>query len=232
MRANPYCFALLLSLLFTPSLFSQASANDPIDVKIRTVRLSGLYNGPEYKPDELLYNDGSPFLLPDWMKGTVTYGNTRYSNVELMYDVLKDQLLLKHFDGSSRIQLVKERVDSFSLGNKRFVHLTPIKAKSLGMEPGFYEILFEKDLVLLKKYKKNTQLNTQTGSAAYDVFTKYSYFLFSGSGVNPISGKKNFLKLIGATARLESTLRAKGLNFRKNKDQYMINALSLTDQLQ
>ncbi len=232
MRANPYCLALLLSLFISPSLFSQASTNDPKDIKIRTVRLSGLYNGPEYKPDELLYNNGSPFFYPDWTKGSVDYNGTNYKGVELMYDALKDQVLLKHFDGSSRIQLVKEKVDSFSLGDKSFLNLHLVNAKTLGLEAGFYEKLYDGNLVLLKKYKKNTQLNTQSGTAVYDVFTKYSYYLLDGSGVKSISGKKDFLKLIGASGKVESALRERKLNYRKQKDEYMITALNLIHQMQ
>ena len=51
-------------LLLSQLLYSQLATVEDIKKKYEVVtkQISGLYNGPKYQPDAVLYDEGTPFL--------------------------------------------------------------------------------------------------------------------------------------------------------------------------
>jgi hypothetical protein len=92
---------------------------------------------------------GHPYLIQDWTAGTLkTIDGKQYENVELKYDLNRDELSIRKRGTSQVIALFNEKVESFSLQERQFI--------MIGSEDGnrFYEKLVDGDKLLLVHRKK------------------------------------------------------------------------------
>jgi hypothetical protein len=63
------------------------------------------YNFYDYAPN--YFESGDAFFLDkNWISGNVNYGGTIYNQVPLKYDLIKDELIVQHFDKLSSINLI------------------------------------------------------------------------------------------------------------------------------
>lgn len=227
---------LKILLLFTGFLstyrsYSQLSTVEDIKKKYEAVtkKISGLYNGPKYLPDAVLYDEGTPFLYSYLQPGTVEYDGKKYTDTELLYDLVKDELVLLHYNGSARIQLIKSKVEAFTIAERSFIHIKAEKSKDWGINEGYYEVIHQGKDLLLKKNLKILQTSYTSHSGRVDVFDRQKFFLVRNGKANQISSRKNFLSLIGKSD-IDSKLRKSGITYRANQEEYMKQALQQTEQ--
>jgi hypothetical protein len=121
---------------------------------------SGIINGPQYKV-ELQGRRSNPFFGEGEVNGIVHFDGKLYS-VPLIYDIYKDELVVKHLAQSGRawfIQLDKKRVDEFVLSGRLFRNF----------DRGYHEVLFDgNNFVVLAK-------RTKTYEVRKSVFNYYEF---------------------------------------------------------
>jgi hypothetical protein len=227
---------LKILLLFTGFLstyrsYSQLATVEDIKKKYEVVtkQISGLYNGPKYQPDAVLYDEGTPFLYSYLQPGTVEYDGKKYTDTELLYDLVKDELVLLHYNGSARIQLIKSKVESFTISERSFIHVKEDKSKDWGINEGYYEVIHKGKDLLLKKNLKVLQTSYTSHSGRVDVFDRQKFYLVRNDKANQVSSRKSFLSLLGKTD-IDSKLRKSGITYRANQEEYMKQALKQTEQ--
>lgn len=211
--------------------YTQLSTVEEIKKKYEVVtrQISGLYNGPKYQADAVLYDEGTPFLYSYLQPGSVDYDGKHYTDTELLYDVVKDELVLLHYNGSARIQLIKSRVEAFSLAGKNFINVKADKSNEWGLNEGYYEVIHRGNNLLLKKNLKVLQTSYTSQNGRVDVFDRQKYYLVKNGKANQISGRTSFLSLLGTTD-IDSKLRKSGITYRSNQEEYMKQALQQTEQ--
>jgi hypothetical protein len=105
--------AFVLFIFFSVDGYSQSVASLTDLQKQETSSLlangqSFLYNGYnfyDYAPNYFEKGDAF-FLNKNWISGNVNYGGTIYNQVPLKYDLIKDELIVQHFDKLSSINLI------------------------------------------------------------------------------------------------------------------------------
>lgn len=225
-----YCFLLLLVAGY--SSFGQWSS--PIELK-RSVRTltkenSGLFNGIEYEPHPVIFTDGHPFFqLPSLQKGSVTYNGDTYEDVELMYDLVKDELVIGHFNGYSRVQLIKEKVDSFSIGELQFIHARE-NSSIAGLLPGYYQLLYSGKMTLLQRIRKTFQVYYRGSNSGVDVFENTDLLLVKEGQAHSVNRKKTFLNQLPLKEMIIQQLRSRNIHYKDSPIQYMQQALIILDQ--
>ncbi|MEM9142874.1 MAG: hypothetical protein AAGA86_07795 [Bacteroidota bacterium] len=102
------------------------------------------------------------FPSPNFMLGSVVFNGLPYYSVNLKYNVYEDELLMKIANrlGGEILQVYKDKVNSFAMGNHSFVKIEPRKTSNKTIESGFYEILLE--LTVSDLYKKHRKRLTDT----------------------------------------------------------------------
>ncbi|MGZ5245935.1 MAG: hypothetical protein ACXWV5_02575 [Flavitalea sp.] len=222
---------LISGLYYSQDAFTQLATVDDIRKKyeVATSRISGLYNGPKYQADAVLYDEGTPFLYPYLQPGSVHYDGSNYEGIELLYDLVKDELVLLHFNGSARIQLVKPKVSSFTIAGRNFINVDIDKSKNWGLSEGYYEVIHKGKFLLLKKNIKLLQTSYTSRSGRVDVFDRQKFYLVKDGKSNQVSGRKDFLSLLG-NSDIDSRLRKSGITYRSNQEEYMKQALKQTEQ--
>ena len=156
-------FVLTLASL-TSKLLAQLSVDDSFFYKksiANTIALyhktsgnqTALYNGVPYAGYNFGFEKGHPFFYSDVpQNGSIVYDNVLYTDVNLRYDEISKVVLLHQIN--RQIQLHTEKINSFTISNHQFIHITTNNIAQEELASGFYEILYDGAVTLLKKNTK------------------------------------------------------------------------------
>ena len=186
-----YLFFLALSLtVHSQSVERIESVYDWFDSSIGQEN-SGLYQGVLYYEEYNMINENHRFFeSEDFVLGKVVYHGQPYFNAKLKYDLFKDQLLTTPSYASSAlvIQLEKEKIEGFSLANRRFIRVdNTIRTGKLG----FCEVLKQEANVLLLKKHRKTEKETIKNDIVFNEFlSKNSYYVMRNDSIFSVNSRK------------------------------------------
>lgn len=193
-----------------------------------------IYNGKVYYRTHPRFIEGGHafFLASQYQTGTVTYEGYTYRNVELMYDIIREELLLQHFDKGTDIILNPEKVDAFSFLNHNYINIKEPEAKKNDLLQGYYDILYQGKISLLaKRSKMATEKISQTGSE-WSVFQYNRYYLLKDSVYTLLKNKKSLTKLLKSTqSQNQQYIKSNQLNFRNDTENAMLNLVRYHDSI-
>ncbi|MEW7291507.1 hypothetical protein [Aquimarina sp. 2304DJ70-9] len=157
---------------------------------------TGLYNGKQYVDLDInrIHDNKNAFFLSDKvMNGSVMYDGQTYHNIGMKYNLEKDILLVTLKSGTtvSIIQLIRDKIDEFTIDGYRFIRITDILEDNTSIN-GFYEVLVEdSSFSLLKKNKKNRRKNIQAGRLlSYEFASANSYILLMNKKYKKVTTAK------------------------------------------
>ncbi len=176
---------------------------------------SGLYVGSQYIMYNSLENE-HPFLFEDWKDGWVVYNGVSYNNVQVLYDIRYDQVVIENFSGV-HLQLIRENISSFSIGSRKFVRIINSK-----IQDGFYEILGNTTTKVYAKRKKKFIETLKNTEIHREFEEKSTVFINSKGSYFSIKKKSELLKVLGDKKEiLQKFIKAKKLKFRSENDIIM-----------
>jgi hypothetical protein len=158
-----------------------------------------LISGPEYADKTLRYHrrEGFPyFLQPDPQPGSVYYNNHPFSQQQLAYDVLLDQVVLQFPGSPYRLRLLNERVRSFTIGPHQFVRLVADSASGNVLRTGFYEVLTEGPVQVLARRAKRLQEKREQDFINAELIVTDKLFVKKADRFYPITNKSSLLRLL------------------------------------
>ena len=204
--------------------FSQATSVKPIEIYKKELGSQyGLYNGPVYKLLTNLKTGHAFFRTDSLMNGSVAYDGFLYQGVPLMLDEMNDELVTIDFGKKNLIQLVKQHVSYFSIGNDRFVKKKP------GETEGYYQQLYAGRSELLKKEIKRSIIRFDQ-DRTIDAHTFY-YVLMEGA-MSRVRNKQSFLKLLGEHRKtVDRYLRRNNLRYKTAPNEYLTRGVKHYDEL-
>lgn len=190
-----------------------------------------LYNGEIHYPHPKFKNGGhASFINSNYTKGTIVYDGLMYKSMSVMYDLVRDQLLLLNADSSGGIVVQSEHVDRFSLHNHNFIN---IKSGTVpkNIAPGYYDLLYDGRITLLaRRIKKVTENVTQY--IEKEVEQTVSYYLLKDSVYTRIKGKQDLVTLLKATKNEnQDYIKANKLDFNGNREEAFLRLVSFHDSL-
>ncbi|HEX8377055.1 MAG TPA: hypothetical protein VF602_04505 [Pedobacter sp.] len=196
-----------LTAFYTESLYTEAP----------------IYRGKiYYKYPFKITNNGHTYFLEDkFIKGTIQYDGKFYSEINLLYDILLDQLVLRYLDNYSSIILLQENVSNFSILNYDFINIRDSKNPSL-MPNGYYNSLYKSgNVLLLAKRSKTVKKSVESGAVIYNVLPVDTYFVLKDGAVEKANNKKAFLKQFKRAGN-QQYLKSKNLSYRKDRENWII----------
>lgn len=231
-----FCFFLFTQL---PAISLAQSFNDQhffakVQENLRQYYLYNLnsgapiYNGRIYRPESRLDENGHTLFTNDkFSDGWITYQGIRYEHVKLMYDLVLDQLILLNFDEVGGIIVVKDLVDSFSVHKHTFINL-PFGEK--GIQPGYYDLLYDGRLKLLAKRNKKISETTNQYKVVRKVSQQNKYYLLQDGAYVSVKNLKALLKQLPKKHIQYSTfIKEQNLNIKKDKEHAMVSLLKFCD---
>jgi hypothetical protein len=185
----------------------------------------GLYRGMQYVDYDYTVQKGQPFYGPDSIRvGTVWYNGIRYDQVRMLYDLVKDQLVINDPYRVYKISLFMEMVDSFTLDDHRLIKLRDTLAASW-MRNGYFEQLYRGRILLLKREQKAVHENLVISSDNIRLFIdgSTSYYLKISGGYHPVNSKREVFNLFkDRRSEVRRLIRKSKLSWHDEKEKVLL----------
>lgn len=230
-------FAFFSCFLYGQDTVSAADPRKPlIDTTIAlyhqfTDKQSRLYNGPEHIPYSPALEGHAYFLDKLIHTGTVVYDGIIYNNVKMQYDLIRDYLVIVHFDGFFRMNLVTEKVKEFSFNGHQYVRLEKDSVNGLPFADGFYDKLYSGSMTVLTKRTKRIE-ETVTDRLIQKVVEKDFYYVYNGKKYIHVRSFKSLLDIVKDRSKeVRQYLRKNKIRYRKERENAIVKAIEYYDSL-
>lgn len=171
------------------------------------------------------------YLADQYFKGSVSYESQTYFDVDLKYDLFKDQLVLKPSIESNYVgvNLVPQKIDFFYISDKKFVNLSTIKSSVPSFIKGYYQEMRLKEgaFFYIKYYKEMREVIND--NHLFKVFDERNTFILNYENVYyPVENKKDLIKILPNYKSEISEYYSKNKNLEKSdKVKFMENLMRL-----
>lgn len=153
---------------------------------------------------------GSPYLLENWEKGSVTVASgKKFENLDLKFDQVINQVIFQDADGN--MKAFSQPIVAFTIGKDASEHLF-----KRGLDGIFYEQLVEGKVTLWKKNHKTIIDEKPYGSASIqrNVLNNNTYYVGEIAQLTRIKNdRKSVLELLSdKAAEVEAYMKKEKLN--------------------
>jgi hypothetical protein len=201
---KPQLLLLLPLLLFTTSPVHSQSKSEEASLYNWFDDIVGKEN-PEINNGTLYVNIYGPtnnnhnfYNTNEYIKGDLSYGGQDFYTINLKYDIVTDELILKRVGDYNYldINLIKKKIESFTINNRTFLNLDNILKTAENKLGGFYEQnLIGNDFTFYIKHHKKFQKNLTTGSIVYEFSEDNSYYIEQKNIFYNIASKNDLITI-------------------------------------
>jgi hypothetical protein len=176
--------------------------------------------------------EGTPFLFDNWSSGLIVMiNNDSIGDYDLKYDIFEDQLVVLSKRNDQPMIPLQTVIRSFSLLDSIgiehvFVNTHPDERQPEIKREGFFEVLYQGRMQLLKKHKKYFVKADFEGAynsgKRYDEFrnevSRYYLLKPGGTFIELKKGKKGILKSLDDDGTYAGIVKDNKLDLRNEKD--------------
>lgn len=197
-----------------------------------TILSPHLYNGPRYHIYDSRSKDHQFFELEDWSEGSIYYDGQLFESVPMLYDIVKDKVVIKYIERSGLIQLQSERIKRFSYINHQFIRIEENKEAGIDLSTGFYDLLYEGKTQVLARRMKQRQEQIENNRVNVYFLPKTLFYIKKDGIYHPIHSKRAALNIFDDQKKaLKKHLREQHINYRKAKEKALVQMATKYDQL-
>ena len=232
-----FCAQLLLFVgIVTFGQESSDSSSTPGRVPIKVYynalgEQSPLYNGREYVEYSGTIQVGHPFYnTTEFTKGSIVYEGMLFNDAFILYDIVKDKVIIRHFNQIFRIDLPVEKIQEFHILNHHFIRLYPDSAGVF--EEGFYDKMYEGKTKLYIMRRKLIA-EERTGTDLLRVAEQKDIFYIHKEGTyHAVKTQKALLNVLSNRSdAIRQHLRKNGIKFRKAPEAAVLTAVQYYDRV-
>lgn len=223
-------FLLLTGI--TQTVFSQTDTLSTPVYASRTATDAGdpLFNGREHINYLSSIEGFAYYQSPEWQTGTLVFQDIAYRNLLLKYDLVADELIVRHINGFTGVALFTPRIQSFVIGNRRFVYLSFVAGSSL--QPGIYQELSKGKLSLYAKHSKSIKETVSLGGIERQFIDRNNYYVFLGGNYYPVRKEKDMMDLIQEKRNeIKAFLKESGIKYKADPEAALKKIVDYYNQL-
>jgi len=178
-----------------------------------------LYSGPEY------FNYARPyfkrtghqfFLSTELQNGSVYYNGHHFTGQKLLYDVVRDQVVLEHATSPLTLSLINHNVRYFFVGNHHFTRLVADSLTTGLPGTGYYEVLVDSTVQLLAKRSKRMQEKVDQGHVNAEFISTDRLFIRKAGVYYGVRKKSSVTRLFTDHSRqVQQYIQDNKLRFKK-----------------
>ena len=191
-----------------------------------------IYSGYEYfTPDRNI--KGSPYYLSDspW-PADIVYDDNHYRDIPILYDIVKDEVVINRLGQNFKISLVNDKLKSFILHKHEFVRISVDSVNGNDLPTGFYDRLYFGKTVVLAKRKTRLQETYVYSQLNYEYIREDIYYVILAGQIFQVDNKSSVLKLFKLKkSEIKAFIRKNKLNFKSDFEKTLIAVSSYFDQL-
>jgi hypothetical protein len=172
-----------------------------------------IYNGKEHLGYLHSIAGTAYWHTNEWQPGSIVYRGVLYPAVYLKFDLVQNEVIIRHPNGYTGITLFTPRIQGFTISGEKFVLFT--KDNELMLPAGIYqEITAGKISLYVRRLKQIEEIIATTGIERRFVENDTYYAVKDGRGYL-IRKEKNLLDLAKEQrAAIKTHLKQMGLSFR------------------
>ena len=175
-----------------------------------------LYTGKEYTQYEKSIT-GHPFFVSAQMKNSdIFYDGTLYTNIPLLFDIVRQEIVVNRYNQNERIKLLNEKVKYFMFEGHRFENITLTEGKDAYISNGIYDIVFDgKASILVKRFKRikyPVKAGDPPGFVEEDAF-----YIRNGNSLFAVNNRSSILQALNDKRELIKIFTRKN-KFRSKKN--------------
>jgi hypothetical protein len=216
----------------SPDLLSRAVQKTEAKYHSQIMEQSGLYNGSKYEGNRYEFKEnGHPFFKSDKAQiGSVLYNGDFYPNILLHYDEVLDVLV---FETSGRkIQLVNEKITSFSIGEDSFILFQ--EDENAG-KATYFQLIYDGKVRALKKEVKSVieDISSPTDGIKRYIKKVERYYIQKDNSLILMRRKKDLISCFSDQKKeIQKYLNDNNLSFKKDKGIFLNKVSEFYDELQ
>jgi hypothetical protein len=197
-----------------------------------TVLSPHLYNGPRYHIYDSRSKDHQFFEQEDWREGAISYDGQLFESIPMLYDIVKDQVVIKYLERSGLIQLQSERIKDFFYINHHFIRIEENKDAGINLATGFYDLLYDGKTQVLARRMKQRQEQIENNKVNVYFLPKTFFYIKKDGIYHPIHSKGAALSVFDDQKKaLKKHLRDQRISYRKAKEKVLVQMATKYDQL-
>lgn len=221
-----YMRIILLSAIFLTTCYNadaQSGAFAKYD-QITGRQNAAIYNGPIYinpfRSDGLTHQ----YLQDTFLNAEVIYENQPYAVDALKYDMHQNKLVLQSIGDYNNIaiDLIADKISSFTVDSKQFVKLDSLSPTSLGRNQFFEKIPVNDQAVIYVRHFKSRK-EIFKGDFVKDRFSTINdYFIYTNDRLVPITSKRDAISAFPDLKRKINDFSSANKSLLKsNRSDYM-----------
>ncbi|WP_205508598.1 hypothetical protein [Longitalea arenae] len=229
-----FCFAALLKPAQAQNNITASNAT-PVIVNAGDVynafiaNQSRLYNGTEHLGYSVRIKNHAYFLQKELATGKLVYDELEFTNVPMAYDLFKDQVVVQHLNGFTRVALISAKVKEFTLLNHHFIRLDSTSGASL--ITGFYDEVYTGQLKVLVKREKFIDETIKDELEREFISLDMIYIQKDGRYYYIKNKKGLFAMLKDKAPAVKQYLRKNRIRYRKGPETAIVKATAYYDSL-
>lgn len=191
---------------------------------------SRLYNGSEYH-DYLSRNDEHPYFgVDDWAYGDILYDDELYTNVPMFYDLSRDKVISEHILNGSKLELVSEKIQRFSMTGHTFVRLQ--KDKNGTIATGFYDRLYNGQTKVFARREKALQQRVESNDIIALFEEHNRLFILKNERYLPVKKKGSVLDAFeDQKQEIKSFINKNKIRFKSTRETDIVRVAEYYDTL-
>jgi hypothetical protein len=239
----PHLKFLLCCLVFVKIAVAQEPAGDlpatslynsyPVKIYFNALGENAhIYNGYEYfTPDRNI--KGSPYYLSESPAlSNLIYDDSYYQDIPILYDVVKDQVVINRLGQNYKISLVSDKLNSFSFRNHEFVRISQDSAIGIQLPTGFYDRLYNGKTTVLVKRKRRLQETYIYNQTGYEYIEENIYYVVLAGQIIQVDSKSSVLKMFNSKkSDIKAFIRKNKLDFKSDFEKTLVATSAYYDQL-
>jgi hypothetical protein len=195
------------------------------------INQSGLFNGSKYKEPRQTNDDHPFYLTDDWQKANIQYDGFVFYDVDVLYDLLTDKLVIEHYNGEM-VELVRQKLKEFAIEGRKFIQPGTAPAGNTLPEAGFYQVLYDGETKCLARWKKIYQQRVETGAVQVYYDEKILYYVLKNNRYWQVKSKKTLLSLLPEQKQnLKQHIKNNNLDFRRSPQEAFKEILTYHDRI-
>lgn len=208
------------------SSFVYAARNQATALYEQTVKKQAhVYEGNQYINHDPRIKVHPYYRVDSLQIGTVIYKGVAYRDVAMLYDIVRDELVVQPPEGGYRLRLITDKISAFTLGRSQFARL--IGDSLAGIRTGFYELIYDGKTKVLAKRAKTIHEDISSGTYKGDYVQGDRYLIQKEKSVYEIKTKRSLLNLFpDQTKELRKYIRASRLKFKDDQRENTITRIT------
>lgn len=211
---------------------SIVSIDFPLSLYKDATQLSqNLYNGRIYYMYDSREIESQFFIERKPFTGSISIEKQTYHGIPLLYDLVKEEVVVRHFDGDFII-IPFVKVNGFTIHDHHFKKLIQGQDINENMDTGFYDLAYDGTTKLIIRRIKLRQEKIIDRSLIVEFHEKDQYFIKKNDYYYPVHSKKSVLNLLPEHKKeLRRAARSYENGFRKNREEAINKMVNIHDQL-